>query len=110
MKIGHPSCKGDIIIENDVWIGANSTIMSGIRIGNGSVVAAGSTVTKDIPPYSIVAGNPAKVVKKRFTEDQIEKLLEISWWEWEEQKIKDSAMILWSNGIDEFINLFHKNA
>lgn len=110
MKIGHPSCKGDIIIENDVWIGANSTIMSGIRIGNGSVVAAGSTVTKDIPPYSIVAGNPAKVVKKRFTEDQIEKLLEISWWEWEEQKIKDSAMILWSNGIDEFINLFYKNA
>ena len=110
MKMGHPSCKGDIIIENDVWIGANSTIMSGVRIGNGCVVGAGSTVTKDIPPYSIVAGNPAKIVKKRFTEDQIEKLLEISWWEWEEQKIKDSAMILWSNGIDGFINLFHKNA
>ena len=110
MKMGHPSCKGDIIIENDVWIGANSTIMSGVRIGNGCVVGAGSTVAKDIPPYSIVAGNPAKIVKKRFTEDQIEKLLEISWWEWEEQKIKDSAMILWSNGIDGFINLFHKNA
>ena len=106
MKIGHPSCKGDIIIENDVWIGANSTIMSGIRIGNGSVVAAGSTVTKDIPPYSIVAGNPAKVVKKRFTEDQIKSLQNIAWWEWDEQKIRDNAMLMWSDDINKFINYF----
>lgn len=103
MKMGHPSCKGDIIVENDVWIGATSTIMSGIKISNGAVVAGGSVVTKDVPPYAIVAGNPAKVVKYRFTEEQIEKLLKISWWNWEEQKIKENSMLLWSDDIDEFI-------
>jgi len=64
MDMGHPSCKGDIIIENDVWIGATATIMSGVRIGNGAIVAAGSVVSKDVPPYAIVAGNPAKIVKE----------------------------------------------
>jgi acetyltransferase-like isoleucine patch superfamily enzyme len=109
MDMGHPSCKGDIIIENDVWIGANSTIMSGIKIGNGAIVAAGSTVTKDVPPYAIVAGNPAKVVKYRFIEEQIEKLLSISWWDWDEQKIRDNAMDMWSDDIDGFINKFYGN-
>ena len=107
--MGHPSCKGDITIENDVWIGANSTIMSGIKIGNGAIVAAGSTVTKDVPSYAIVAGNPAKVVKYRFTEEQIEKLLSIAWWDWDEQKIKDNAIDMWSDNIDGFINKFYGN-
>jgi virginiamycin A acetyltransferase len=107
MDMGHPSCKGDIIIENDVWIGANSTVMSGIKIGNGAIVAAGSTVTKDVPPYAIVAGNPAKVVKYRFTDEQIKKLLSIAWWDWDEQKIKDNAMNMWSNDINGFINKFY---
>jgi acetyltransferase-like isoleucine patch superfamily enzyme len=74
MDMGHPSCKGNIIIQNDVWIGAKSTIMSGVKISNGSVVGAGSVVTKDVPPYAIVAGNPAKVVKYRFTEEQMVEL------------------------------------
>lgn len=73
--------RGDIVIENDVWIGANVTIMDNVCIGNGSVVAAGSVVTKDVPPYAIVGGNPAKVLKLRFTEDQISKLLTIRWWD-----------------------------
>jgi virginiamycin A acetyltransferase len=103
MEMGHPSCKGDIIIENDVWVGAKSTIMSGVRIGNGAIVAATSTVTKDVPPYTIVAGNPAKIVKYRFTEDQIKSLLKISWWNWEEYIIKDNAKLMWSDNIDEFI-------
>jgi virginiamycin A acetyltransferase len=103
MTMGHPACKGDITIENDVWIGANSTIMSGVTIHNGSIVAAGSVVTKDVPPYAIVAGNPGKIVKFRFTEDQIRDLLEISWWNWNEDKIKESAMTLWSQDIDFFI-------
>ena len=103
MKMGHPSCKGDIIIENDVWIGATSTIMSGIKISNGAVVAGGSVVTKDVPPYAIVAGNPAKVVKYRFTEKQIDKLLKISWWDWPEDKIRENGMTLWSDNIDKFI-------
>ena len=107
MSMGHPSCKGDIIIENDVWIGAKSTIMSGITIHNGAVIAAGSTVTKDVPPYSIVAGNPGRVVKYRFNEDQIEKLLNISWWNWEEKKIKENSTLLWSIDISNFIEFFY---
>jgi hypothetical protein len=109
MDMGHPACKGDIVIQNDVWIGAKSTIMSGVKISNGSVVGAGSVVTKDVPPYAIVAGNPAKVVKYRFSEEQIEKLLSIAWWNWDEQKIKDNAMDMWSDNINEFINKFYEN-
>lgn len=104
MEMGHPSCKGDIIIENDVWIGAKSTIMSGVKIHNGAIVGATATVTKDVPPYAIVAGNPAKIVKYRFTEKQIESLLKISWWDWTEDRIKTEAMLLWSDNIDEFID------
>ena len=104
MTMGHPSCKGDIVVENDVWIGAKSTIMSGVKIQNGSIVGANSVVTKDVPPYSIVVGNPAKVVKYRFTERQIESLLKIKWWEWTEDRIKTEAPLMWSNKIDEFID------
>jgi acetyltransferase-like isoleucine patch superfamily enzyme len=106
MKMGHPSCKGNIIIENDVWIGAKSTIMSGLKIGNGSVIGACSVVTKDVPPYAIVAGNPAKIVKYRFSEKQIEKLLKIRWWDWDEEKIRANSHLLWSNEIDTFLNKF----
>jgi len=63
-------------------------------------------VTKDVPPYAIVAGNPAKVVKYRFNEEQIDKLLNISWWEWDEQKIKDNAILMWSTNIEDFIDAF----
>ena len=104
MNMGHPSCKGDIIIENDVWIGAHATIMSGVKISNGAIVGATATVTKDVPPYSIVVGNPAKIVKYRFSKKQIESLLEISWWNWTEDRIKTEAMNIWSNNIDEFID------
>lgn len=109
MKMGHPSCKGNIVIKNDVWIGAMSTIMSGVTISDGAIIAANSVVTKNVPPYAIVAGNPAKIVKYRFSEDQIQKLLSINWWDWEEQKIKDNAMLMWSSNIDDFINKFYKN-
>lgn len=102
-EMGHPSCKGDIVIENDVWIGAKSTIMSGVKIHNGAVVAATSTVTKDIPPYAIVGGNPAKIIKYRFTELQIDFLLKIQWWNWSEDKIKSEFKNLWSKDIDTFI-------
>lgn len=104
MDMGHPTCKGDIIIENDVWIGAKSNIMSGVKIHNGSVIGACSVVTKDVPPYAIVAGNPAKIVKYRFNQKQIDSLLRISWWDWTEDRIKTEALTLWSNNIDEFID------
>lgn len=108
MEMGHPSCKGDIIIGNDVWIGAKSTIMSGIKIGDGAIVAAGSVVTKDVEPYSLVGGNPAKHIKYRFTKEQIDDLLEISWWNWTETKIREEAMVLWSSDINAFIEKHKK--
>ena len=104
MDMGHPSCKGDIIIGNDVWIGAKSTIMSGVKIGDGAIIGATATVSKDVPPYAIVVGNPAKIVKYRFTENQIESLMKIAWWNWTEDRIKTDAMLLWSDNINEFIN------
>lgn len=106
MKMGHPSCKGNIIVENDVWIGAKSSIMSGVKISNGAVVAAGSVVTKDVPPYAIVGGNPARILKYRFTENLIERLLQIAWWDWDEDRIKENASLLWTNNVESFINKF----
>lgn len=77
--------------------------MSGVKIGDGAIVTANSVVTKDVEPYSIVGGNPAKHIRYRFTEKQIEDLLKISWWNWNETKIKEEAMVLWSPDINLFI-------
>lgn len=100
---GHPSTKGDVIIGNDVWIADNVTIMSGVRIGDGAVIANNSHVVKDVEPYSLVGGNPAKHIKYRFTQPQIEKLLEIKWWYWEDEKINNFTTLLCNNNIEEFI-------
>jgi virginiamycin A acetyltransferase len=80
--------KGDIIIEDDVWIGANCIILSGVKISRGAVIAAGSIVNKDVAPYSIVAGNPAKFIKKRFKEETIKELNQSKWWTWDMKKIR----------------------
>lgn len=80
--------KGDIIIEEDVWIGSNSCILSGVKLGRGCIVAAGSVVTKDVPAYSIVGGVPAKVIKKRFAESMITQLEDSKWWTWSIERIK----------------------
>ncbi len=89
------------IIGNDVWIGMNSIIMRGVNRGHGAVIAAGSVVTSDVLPYSIVGGVPAKHIRYRFTEDQIQKLLTIKWWEWEEKKIMDNSHMFYK--IEDFI-------
>ena len=81
--------KGDTVIGNDVWIGQNVTIMPGIKVGDGAIVAANSTVVKNVEPYAIVGGNPAKLIKKRFSDEIIELLLKLQWWNWDEQKIFD---------------------
>ena len=80
--------KGDITIEEDVWIGSNAVILSGVTLGRGSVVAAGAIVTKDVPRYAIVAGNPARVIKKRFSDEIISVLEKEEWWKWNLQEIK----------------------
>lgn len=80
--------KGPIEIGNDVWIGTGAQIMSGVRVGNGAVIAANSTVTKDVLPYAIVGGVPAKVLKFRFDEERINELQEMKWWDWSEEEIR----------------------
>ena len=82
--------KGDTIVGNDVWIGYDTTVMPGIAIGHGAIVASKSVVTKDVPPYSIVGGNPTKVIRPRFDEGTIGNLLELAWWDWPIEKITDN--------------------
>lgn len=100
---GHPSTKGDVIIKNDVWIGENVTILSGITIENGAVIGANSVVARNVEPYSIVAGNPIKLINKRFSYKQIDNLLKIQWWNWDDDKIKKFIPLLLNDDIDEFI-------
>lgn len=81
--------KGPTIIGNDVLIMYNAMILSGVTIGDGAIVGAGAVVTKDVPPYAVVAGNPARIIKYRFSEEQIKALLEIRWWDWSDDEIKE---------------------
>ena len=94
---------GDVTIGNDVWIGANVTIMSGVKIGDGAVIANNSHVVKNVEPYSLVGGNPAKHVRSRFKKPQIEALLKIQWWNWSDEKINRHIHLLVNPNVDEFI-------
>ena len=100
---GHPSTKGDVNIGNDVWIGSNVTIMSGITIEDGAVIANNSHIVKNVGAYSLVGGNPAKLIKYRFMPEQIEKLLTIKWWYWDDEKINKFTPLLCNQNIDYFI-------
>ena len=93
-----------IIIENDVWVTSNVLIKEGVRVGNGAVIAMGSLVTKDVPPYALVGGNPAKVIKFRFTETQIVDLQAIAWWNWADDEIKKILPLLLSENVDALID------
>ncbi len=88
--------KGDTIVGNDVWIGYNATIMPGIHIGDGAIIGAQSVVTRNIEPYTIVGGNPAKEIRKLFDNSIIQELLEIRWWDWEIEKITRNIKIICS--------------
>ncbi|MHA1679830.1 MAG: CatB-related O-acetyltransferase [Promethearchaeota archaeon] len=83
-----------VIIKNDVWIGQDATIVSGVTIGNGSVIGLGSVVTKNVPDYAIVVGNPAKIIRYRFNPEEIQKLLDIKWWDWNDARIKENINLL----------------
>jgi acetyltransferase-like isoleucine patch superfamily enzyme len=101
--VGHPRSKGDVNIGNDVWIARDVLILSGVTIGDGAVIAARSVVTRDVPPYAIVAGNPARLVRFRFSETAREALLRIAWWRWPLPQIKQAWPLLLSQDIDTFI-------
>ena len=91
---GHPATKGDVNIGNDVWIGDGATILSGITIGDGACIGTKSVITKDVPPYTIAAGNPAKHIKKRFSDDIITKLLEAKWWDLDDHIINHISPLI----------------
>jgi acetyltransferase-like isoleucine patch superfamily enzyme len=96
--------KSNINIGNDVWIGDHVTIMGGVTIGDGAVISCNSHVVKDVEPYSIVGGNPARLIRYRFTPEQIEQLLKIKWWYWDDDKIANNLYLICSQSIDTFIN------
>ncbi len=93
--------KGDTVIGNDVWIGQNVTVLPGIHIGDGAVIGANSVVTKDVPPYYIVGGNPAEIIRKRFDDETVEFLLNLKWWNWSAEKIFDNLEILCSGDLSK---------
>jgi len=107
---GHPKTKGDVVIKNDVWIGRQSIILSGLTINDGAVIGAGSVVTKDVPAYAIVAGNPASLKKNRFSDIQINQLESIAWWNWPLEKILDNIDLLCSSNMDEFLKFFYSES
>lgn len=91
--------KGDIIIGNDVWIGYEAVILAGVTIGDGAIIGARSVVTKDIPPYTIVGGVPAKTIRKRFSDEIILSLLKLKWWDWPQEKIARNIAAIQSGDI-----------
>lgn len=96
--------KGDTVIGNDVWLGNDCTIMPGVKIGNGAVIAAKAVVTKDVPAYTIVGGNPAKPIRKRFTDEQIALLEQIAWWDWNAEKITRHIRLITAADVDALAN------
>ena len=102
---GHPKTNGDVVIGNDVCIGNNVTIMSGVTIGDGAVIAANSHVVKDVEPYSMVGGNPARLIKYRFNWRVVEKLLKLKWWDFTDEKINEISPLLCSSNFDELFKV-----
>ena len=107
---GHPSSRGHVVIGSDVWCGSKSIIMSGVTIGHGAVIGAHAVVTRDVPPYGIVAGNPARLVRRRFSDDIVERLLAIRWWEWDDERVRQNVHHLMSEDISTFLQMAESSA
>ena len=95
--------KGNIVIGNDVWIGYEAVIFAGVTIGDGAIIGTRAVVTKDVPPYTIVGGIPAKPIRKRFSENVINTLLEIKWWDWSREKISEKIHAIQTGEIDQLL-------
>ncbi len=102
--VGHPQSHGDVHIGHDVWLGRESMIMSGVTIGDGAVVAAKALVTRDVAPYAIVGGSPAKMLRFRFDEETITRLLAIRWWDWPYERIVAAAPLMLDSDIGRFLD------
>ncbi|MCZ8517880.1 MULTISPECIES: CatB-related O-acetyltransferase [Paenibacillus] len=100
---GHPKTKGDVVIGSDVWIASGVTILSGVTVGHGAVLAARSVISRDVPPYAIVGGNPARVIKYRFDEETIRRLLYIRWWDWPLDRLEQAIPLMLSKDIGSFL-------
>ena len=96
--------KGDTVVGNDVWFGHESIIMPAVTIGDGAIIGTRAVVTKDVPPYTIVAGNPARIIKARFDEETIKKLLQIAWWDWPIDRITKNLQAIVSADIDKLMS------
>ena len=103
LEDGAPSSKGDVVIGHDVWIGKGAKILSGVTIGNGAVIGAYSVVSRDVRPYAVVVGNPGVEVKRRFTDEQVQALEAIAWWDWPIERILIAVPLLSSTNVDAFI-------
>lgn len=95
--------RGDTVVGNDVWFGYHAMVMPGVRIGNGAIIASGSVVVNDVPEYSIVGGNPARVIRHRFPEEEIARLVALAWWDWPLQHITKHIRTIMSGSIDDLV-------
>lgn len=102
---GHPATRGDVVIGNDVWLGGQCVIMSGVTIGDGAVIATRAVVTKDVAPYRIVGGNPAKVIGQRFGDMTVERLLKVCWWNWPDEKVRRYIPLMLNDNIEAFLTV-----
>lgn len=99
---GHTSTHGDVVIGSDVWIGTGAIILSGVTLGDGCVVGAGAVVSRSVPPYGVVAGNPARLIRHRFTPEEVDKLLNIRWWDWPLPEIRRKIPLLVQDQVSHF--------